>query len=173
MDQRWKEVLWRQYGAAMGMLENALRSCPVELWRARLYRESKVRPEFAEFWFIAYHALFWLDFYLSETAEGFAPPAPFTLSEFEAGLLPERVYTQEELLAYLEYGRNKCRSRLESLADEMAIQRCRPDWPEMTVAELLIDNLRHVQEHASQLNLMLGQNASSPPGWITTKKADG
>ncbi len=102
----WNEIIWHQFGAAIDMLDNAIEARPDELWQARLFPDQI--PEFAEFWYVAYHCLFWLDFYLSKTAEGFAPPAPFTLSEFDAGLLPERVYTKAELRDYLGYGRNKC-----------------------------------------------------------------
>src|SRR5574337_2027269 len=115
MDATWRTVIWRQFGAAIDMLDNAMRACPDELWRERLYNERSVQPEFAEFWYVGYHALFWLDFYLSDSAEGFTPPAPFTLSELEAGLLPERVYTKAELQTYLGHGRNKCRAKLETL----------------------------------------------------------
>jgi len=171
MDKTWKAVIWHQFGATIQMLENALRACPDELWREHLHSESSTQPEFAEFWYVAYHCLFWLDFYLSDSIEGFTPPAPFTLSEFDAGLLPDRVYTKDELLIYLEYGRNKCRTRIKTLTDEMAPQRCRTDWPEMSVAELLLYNMRHVQEHAAQLNLMLGQRVGSAPGWVSKEKS--
>lgn len=86
-------------------------------------------------------------------------------------MLPERVYTKAELQTYLEHGRNKCRSRLEALADALIPQRVRPDWPEMSVAELLLYNMRHVQEHAAQLSLFLGQKVGSAPGWVS--KAQG
>jgi len=171
MDKTWKAVIWHQFGATIQMLENALRACPDELWRERLYDEHEIQPEFAEFWYVAYHCLFWLDFYLSDSEEEFAPPAPFTLSEFDAGLLPDRVYTKDELLVYLEYGLNKCRTRIETLTDEMAPQRCRLDWPEMSIAELLLYNMRHVQEHAAQLSLMLGQRVGSAPGWVASEKS--
>jgi hypothetical protein len=166
MDVTWKNIIWNQFGAAIDMLDNALLACPDELWQERLYIEREVQPEFAEFWYVAYHALFWLDFYLSESAEGFAPPAPFTLSEFDAGLLPERVYTKAELQNYLRYNRTKCQTRLETLSDALAPQRVRLDWPDMSVAELLLYNLRHVQEHAAQLSLFLGQKVGSAPGWV-------
>ena len=166
MEMTWKTSVWRQFGAAIDMLDNALRVCPDDLWQARLYNERSVQSEFAEFWYVAYHTLFWLDFYLSDSAEEFAPPAPFTLSELEAGLLPERVYTKAELQTYLEHGRNKCRTRLETQADLLIPQRCRPDWPEMSVAELLLYNMRHIQEHAAQLSLFLGQKAEPAPGWV-------
>jgi hypothetical protein len=62
-------------------------------------------------WYLAYHALFWLDLYLSGSEEGFTPPAPFTLDELDpAGLVPERPHTKDELHAYLEHGRRECQS---------------------------------------------------------------
>jgi hypothetical protein len=164
MDMAWKTILWNQFGAAIDMLDNALHACPDKLWQERLYNVHSPQPEFAEFWYVGYHALFWLDFYLSDSGEEFAPPAPFTLSEFDpAGRLPERVYTKNELRTYLKHNRHKCRTRIETLTDEMAPQDRKP---EMSVAELLLYNMRHVQEHAAQLSLFLGQKDSSAPGWV-------
>lgn len=173
MDMTWNASIWRQFGAAIDMLENALRACPDELLQERLYNERSAPPEFAEYWYVVYHALFWLDFYLSDSAEGFAPPAPFTLSELEAGLLPERLYTKAELQTYLEHGRNKCRAKLEALTDALVPQQSRRDWPDMSVAELLFYNMRHIQEHAAQLNLFLGQKVGSAPGWVAKAQKNG
>jgi hypothetical protein len=53
--------------------------------------------------------------------------------------------------------------RIETLTDEMVPQRCRLDLPEMTIAELLLYNLRHVEEHAAQLSLMFRQRVDSAP----------
>jgi uncharacterized damage-inducible protein DinB len=36
----------------------------------------------------------------------------------------------------------------------------------LTVAELLLYTMRHVQEHAAQLNMLLGQKTGSTPGWV-------
>ena len=166
MDMTWNASIWRQFGAAIDMLDNALQACPDELWQEPLFHERSAPPEFAEFWYVGFHAIFWLDFYISDSAEAFAPPAPFTLSEFEAGLLPERVYTKAELHTYLEYTRNKCRAKLETLTNALVPQKCRPDWPDMSVAELLFYTMRHVQEHAAQLSLFLGQKVGSAPGWV-------
>ena len=95
-----KEIINQQFGAAVEMLNNAIAECPEELWKNRT-----LQPEF---WYVAYHPLFWLDFYLSESPNGFKPPSPFTLSEFDPkGMLPERVYTKEELLNYLQQSKLK------------------------------------------------------------------
>ena len=165
MDTPWKASLWQQFGAGIDMLENALLACPDALWSDR----SK-RPEF---WYVAYHALFFLDFYLSDSLEGFAPPAPFTLDELDpAGLLPERPYTRAELRAYLEHGREKCRATIEALTDEKARRRCAFPWGEVSGAELLLYNMRHVQHHAAQLNLILRQTIDSAPRWVAQVKSN-
>ena len=164
MDTMWRTIIWQQFGAAIDMLENALLACPDQLW------SDRSQP--LEFWYVFYHTLFWLDLYLSGSVEGFAPPAPFTLDELDpAGLLPERPYTKDELQTYLAHGRQKCRATLEALTDEQAGQRCGFSWGEVSFLELLLYNMRHVQEHASQLNLILGQKIGSAPGWVTKAKS--
>lgn len=171
MDTTWRTIVWQQFGAAIDMLDNALRACPDHLWRDGLWNNPSERPEYAQFWYIAFHALFWLDYYLSGSVDGFAPPTPFTLDELDpAGLLPERPYTQVELQAYLDHGRQKCQATIEALTDEQTQKRCRFAWGEVSFAELLLYNMRHVQEHAAQLNLMLGQKVGSAPGWVTKAK---
>ncbi|MBU8933550.1 MAG: DinB family protein [candidate division Zixibacteria bacterium] len=159
MNTTFKTMIWQQFGAAIDMLENAIVACPKEIWGDR--------PGPQEFWYIAYHTLFFLDYYMSESSEGFAPSAPFTLSELDpAGAFPDRVYTKDELLTYLKHGRNKCRARIEGLNDQTAHQRCGFERPEITVAELLLYKMRHVQHHAAQLNLILRQKTDSAPRWV-------
>ena len=165
MDADWRAILRRQFVAAVDMLENAVVACPEELWGDRSRRP--------EFWYVVYHTLFYLDLYLSGSVEGFAPPAPFTLDEMDAsGLMPERVYTKDEMLAYLHHGRRKCRAMIESLTEEKARARCVFMWGEMSFAELLLDNMRHVQHHAAQLNLILRQTTDSAPRWVATAKSE-
>lgn len=156
----WKALIWPQFGAAIDMLEKAILACPEPLWSDRSQRP--------EFWYVAYHTLFILDCYLSETLEGFAPPPPFTLDELNpAGYLPPRPYTQDELHAYLQHGRNKCRATIAALTEDKAHQPCGFDWLHgMNRAELLLYNLRHVQHHAAQLYLILRQKIDSTPGWV-------
>ena len=149
----WKTPIWQQFGAAIDMLENAMRACPDDVW--------------PECWYIAYHTLFFLDFNSSESAEGFAPPAPFTLEELDpAGILPERPFTKDELLGYLEHGRKKCRATIEAITEETAGEHCGFERPDITRVELLLYNMRHVQHHTGQLNLILRQRIDSAPRWV-------
>jgi hypothetical protein len=154
-----KTIIWHQFGAAIDMLENAIRACPEDVWGNRIASN--------EFWYVTFHSLFYLDLYLSESDKGFVPPVPFTLNELdERGLLPDHVYTKQELLKYLEHGREKCRSTIASLNKERANERCGFDWLNISVAEVLLYNMRHVQHHVGQLNLMLSKQFGSAPRWV-------
>lgn len=173
MDAMWRNVIWQQFGAAISTLENALLACPDDLWRSRLWRDGPRESELSEFWYVAFHALFWLDLYLSGSVEGFNPPAPFGLEELDpAGVLPERPYTKGELGAYLQHARQKARAIVHALTVEKARQTGRFRWGEPTFLELLLYNMRHVQEHAAQLNLFLGQRLGSAPGWVAWDKTE-
>lgn len=167
METSWHTALWRQFGAALDMLEHALMACPAALWQERLWRTpppSQFPPQFAEFWYVTFHALVWLDLYLSGTPEeDFAPPAPFAQGEIDSlQALPERPYTREELRAYLASSRRKYHATLIALTDEQARRPVTYPWSAgqpVSFLELQLYNLRHVQEHAAQLSLFLGQHA--------------
>ena len=166
-------MLWRQFGAAIDMFGDALRDCPDELWESPLWKDQPdqwVAAGFSSFWYLGYHTLFWLDLYLTGAEEGFAPPEPFDLVEMEANEVLPRVYTRLELLSYLEDCRRKCQETICALSDEQASRLCRFAWGELTFAELQLYNLRHVQEHAAQLHLFLGQQSGKSASWVTQAK---
>lgn len=171
METFWQRSLWQQFGAAIDMLDNTLHTCPDELWRGNLWSTPGEPSGFSEFWYLTYHTLFWLDFYLSGAAEDFAPPPPFTLAEFDpAGLLPDRTYTKAELQSYLQHCRQKCQATINALTDESAVRRCHFNQKEMGFFEVLLYNMRHVQEHAAQMNLFLGQNHIPVISWVAKAK---
>jgi hypothetical protein len=166
MEKLWNNALWMQFGAAIDMLEKALVACPESLWRGRLWDTSgdrSVPPEFAEFWYLTYHSIFWLDLYLTGSREeDFAPPAPFRWVEDDAvWVVPEEAYTKEELHGYLAATREKCRTTLLELTDDKARRTVEYPWAEgkeVSYVELQLYNMRHMQEHAAQLCLFLGQH---------------
>lgn len=156
------EMLWRQFSVAIDSLRDALRDCPDELWGKNLWEDEPdqwVAAGFSAFWYLGYHTLFWLDLYLTGAEEGFAPPAPFDLVEMEANEVLPRTYGREELLTYLELCRQRCQETIHNLSTEQATRLCQFPWGELPYGELLLYTLRHVQEHAAQLHLFLGQEA--------------
>lgn len=158
MNAQWRDALWRQLGAAIDMLGNAIRACPDEVWL------DPVRPP----WHLAYHTLFFLDLYLSPGLDGFAPPPPFTLSELDpTGVLPERPYSRAELLAYLDLCRDKARATIAALSAEGAARPAVFPWlGEIPFGELQLVTLRHLQHGAAQLNLLLRQTIDAAPQWV-------
>src|SRR3954454_7701474 len=102
------------------MLENAIAACPDELWFSRTQQP--------EFWYVAYHTLFFLDLYLSESADGFAPPAPFGLDEIDPNGVRPKPFSKSEIRGYLQYGRAKCRALIDAMTDEHASRQCHFRW---------------------------------------------
>ena len=142
------------------MLGEALSGCPDHLWQKQLWPDRPdqwVAQGFSAFWYLGYHALFWLDLYLTGAEEGFAPPVPFDLVEMYEGEVLPRTYTRAELLDYFDYCRQRCQETLMTMSEAEANRLCSFPWGEVTFGELQLYSLRHVQEHAAQLQLFLGQ----------------
>ncbi|NJL13397.1 MAG: DinB family protein [Microscillaceae bacterium] len=121
-----------------------------------------------------------LDYYLSvPPPQDFVSPLPFhfatekdALPEGVIGdIVPNRIYSSSELLAYLKASREKYHQLLANMREENLLER----WVENSeaqepmdypVLEILLYNLRHLQHHTAQLNLLLRQNHGLAPGWI-------
>jgi len=156
MDAELKTTLWNQFGASVDMLENALVACPDELW-----------DNGTEFWYLGFHTIFWLDYYVSDP-DRFGPPEPFTLSEFDPdGAMPDRTYTKNELIDYLHYCRENAFRLIQTLGELNARSRFKNDYRDYSVPEILLYNMRHIQHGAAQLNLLLRQGGTVPPRWVS------
>ncbi len=160
-----RENIWNQFGAAIDTLSDAIHLCPDHLWAVQMWKDPE-DERYGQFWFIAYHTLFWLDLFLTGTKEGFKPPIPFI-----RGKLPDQPYTKEQIIAYLSVCRDKCQSTIEGLTDDRALQRCKFEWMEPTFLELLLYCMRHVQEHAVQLSLVLGQHEVTGMDWVASARS--
>ena len=160
MDSSWRMSVWQQYGAAIDTLDDAIERCPDSLWTTILWKDTD-DVRYGQFWFVAYHTIFWLDLFLTGSMEGFAPPPPFI-----RGALPAQPYTKEQILAYLAQCRSRCQSTIAALTEEKARQRCVFEWMEPSFLELQLYCMRHIQEHAAQLSLVLGQHDVTGFDWI-------
>ncbi len=155
-----REAIWNQFGASIEMLENAIIMCPDEHWNTEL-----------NFWYISYHCIFWTDYYLTTEPSKFEPPSPFTFSEFDpTGKKPDRTYTKAELLAYLEHCRQKANQLITSLTAERLNNRWVNDYKNFSLLEILLYNVRHIQHHSAQLNLLLRQTINNAPTWLSQVK---
>jgi len=159
-----KDSLWKQFGASIDMLKNAIVLWPEESWNTE-----------RKFFYNAYHCLVFLDYYLTIPAKNLSSALPFTITEPDDvpneaidDLIPDRIYSKEELLDYLQSSREKCHQVIKSLTEEGLTER----WIEVSgnknlpVLEILLYNMRHVQHHAAQLNMLLRQKINKAPRWV-------
>ena len=109
-----KECLWKNFGAGIDMLKNAIVLWPEEYWNT-----SK------KFFYNAYHCLVFLDYYLTIPSKNFSSMLPFTLKEPRDipkdaidDVVPDRIYSKEELLNYLQSNRKKCHDLIAGLTEE-------------------------------------------------------
>ncbi len=169
----FKQSLWKNFGASMDMLRDAIALCPEEVW----YSEKK-------FFYMAYHTIIFLDYYFTIPVAGFVPALPYTITDklpAEAidDVIPNRFYDKQEMLAYLATIRNKGKRLVMEATEEKLNGRwikaeeidlhglCPSLVTEYTVLEILFYNLRHVQHHVGQLNLLLRQKINQAPDWIS------
>ncbi len=148
-----------QFLAAIDMLANAIDACPDSLWD-----DASREPRF---WYVAHHTLFWLDGYLSDSLASYRPPAPFGLEELDpAGVMPPRAYSREELRAWLGQVRATCADAVAALTETSAREPA--NFPRLGLSrlELHLYNLRHVQHHTGQLQMMLRHAGVEPPRWV-------
>lgn len=154
------EAIWTQFGAGLEMLENAINMCPSEHWETEI-----------NFGYISYHCIFWTDYFLSTEPKTFEPPATFTLSEFApTSKKPEEKYTKSEILSYLEHCRQKANRLITGLTIESLNNRWINEYKNYSLFEILLYNLRHIQHHTAQLNLLLRQSINNAPSWVSQSK---
>jgi hypothetical protein len=157
----WHVALSGQVGAALDMFANAIHACPPEVW------DDTSRPVARRFWYLAYHSLFWLDRYWEEVEANHKPPAPFTMGELDpAGVYPDTVYSKEQLLTYLEYGRAKVRQKLEMLDEARAAARCGFPTQPISQLELYHHSLRHTAPPPAPLLPVRRLGGGAPPRWV-------
>ncbi len=171
MQDPWQNLIYRQSAAAIQMIRSAIEVCPEELWDDR--------AEGTPFWHLAYHALFYADFYLSDDEKSFRPMdfhtektnyLPGEYGQY-GGIVttPEKAYPKDTLMSYADHCLRKCDETFGKLTDERALERCGFWWYQLNVGEFLLNSLRHTQHHAGQLALLLRRRAGIGVDWLGTK----
>jgi hypothetical protein len=179
-----RRALVADFEEAIGRLESALRRCPDELWQASMWRVKRTDPwiwpkrgtvpipertdESIQIYSwvgtVAYHCLWFLDFYQTTEPAGFETPDYVRGGPEEmawppdgAAPLPDRVFDRDVLLRYLAHGRDKILERLVTVTDADLGALCPVGHPQAgkSLLELLMVNLEHVREHGRQIESFL------------------
>lgn len=155
------ESVASNFAGALRLMEAALTDCPEKLWETDLWPDDAAMAPTPHGglhgsapWFLAYHALFSLDYDLTAEFEPWQPPEPFDDNSYA---FPNRVFTMPELLGYVNYCRGRVRQTLDGLT-EAAATRSLPESHRNhgTPYGVIIGGMPlHVIEHASQIRQFL------------------
>ena len=165
MDKSIIEIVWNQFGASIDMLINVISNCPDNYFVTH-----------KRFYYIAFHSTIFLDYYSTIPPGEFLPQLSFTQKELEDrpkeavdDLIPDKIYSKQEIVEYLKQSREKCKQIIYKLNDENLNQRFKegdePNDMDYPVLEILLYNMRHTQHHTAQLNMLLRQDIDKHMEW--------
>lgn len=183
--ERWPQAvaLLAGYQAACQEMEELLNRCPPERWATPVWEVKATDPfmapradgtggdrpleamqVFGAFWYVAYHAIFFLDIdFTLLDGRPYSAPKPFGgeiehgVDDKQVAVLPYRIYTKAQLLKYLALGVRRAETVLSAITTETARKPC----PEGTsragraFGEVISGCLAHLQEHIAQLTAAL------------------
>ena len=158
------DAINEQYGAAIAMLKKNLKSCPTKVWDDR----TSGPP----FWHVAYHVMWYFDWYLSdskEARESFKSNFGDEVSH-ELNKAPEITLTATQLLDYLSDLKEKTKNRFKNITSDELLQSSVFEWHGTSVTSSLIYNLRHLMLHIGALNLRLHSKGVKLENWVSSKR---
>lgn len=173
----WVESLRVSFEQALGLLDTAVRGCSRQLWETPMWPVPGPPPEreilgpegtpvtgdarrhhlvqrHSTPWGVAWHALECFDYDLTGEFGSWVPPAPFAGHPHWRDLtaLPAP-WTQAEMLAYIDYCRERARTVLAGMTDDMAatpLPRAHR-YHGQPHARILLGMVGHTTEHAAQV----------------------
>ena len=163
MTEYLKQILISQFEASLAMFKQRIEVCPEEYWEGKVGADT--------FRQTAYHALFYLDLYLTQNDN------TFVLSDLneiggddrQPGICPG--LSKEDTLKYIERCRAKILGVVASETAETLQGESGFSWRKNSRAELHIYNIRHFQHHVGQLSTYLRRisdehNLSLKLNWV-------
>ena len=145
-----KKYLENQYRASLGMLRQCIEQYDEDVWTDTASHSNPA-------WHIAYHAIFYANIYCAPSEKDVVRWPGETVNHQFMGetpwpphekFVPERSYSQQEILAFLDHVSKQIPAYLEELETD---EDCWPSWYDLTQLEFHINNLRHIQYHPGQL----------------------
>lgn len=143
------QLLCSQYHAALAMLREEILVCPEDVWSSGTFPRTYSR--------IAYHTLFYTDFYLCTDSESFVPWRNHRPEAASLYASPETAldaawpeYSKLEMLEYLD----ELDARLNSMVNRLDLTATESgfSWYPVSKLEHQLINVRHIQQHVGQLS---------------------
>jgi len=161
-----KKSYSRQIGAAFIMLEHVIDNANDTTWTARI---SNV-----PFWQICYHVLWFTDFYFHANEATFQPQS-FDMKEIhnywikpDSQMVENQKHpiSKNNMKAYCKYARQKANEFIQSINDTYFTAPSPFEWHGFPKIDLVDYNLRHIQHHVGQLDVILRREQNIGNPWI-------
>ncbi|HXF81604.1 MAG TPA: DinB family protein [bacterium] len=146
-------MLRSQGEAALAMLRQCVAACPTEQYEGRIARDT--------FRTVAYHTLFWTDYYLSPGEQAFELSDIHQCGGDDRVLASSPGLPQHETLAYADACREKLGRVLAAETLETLGAPCGFSRLSFSRGELYIYTLRHIQHHTGALSAYLRRTSPS------------
>jgi len=151
-----QQVIQSQYLASLDMMKQAIELCPAEMWDDRAVKNR--------FWQVAFHALFYVHFYLQPKEEDFVRWQKHQPHYDNMGQLDNNEpCSQADILEYLALIQQQVRVIVPTLDLEA------PSgfyWLPFNKLELQFYSMRHMQLHVGELAERLWDQAGVEVGWV-------
>jgi hypothetical protein len=163
--ETFKHLIASQYEASLCTLWQCVARCPDAQWNAPVARYP--------FCQVAFHTLFFVDYYLSQDAEAFMSQLwhqehQELFGDYEQlqDREPTSLYTRAQLELYTEYCRDKAATVIAEETEATLAAEARFPRKPFSRAELHVYNIRHIQHHAAQLILRLRVDTDVDVPWV-------
>jgi DinB superfamily len=142
-----KQMIVGQFEAALAMLSHCAAACPVEHWEGRIANNT--------FRQVAYHALFFADYYLSPNEGAFQLRELHRQGGDEREPVVSLGLSKDKAIQYAAICRQKVMDIVSSETPETLIGPSGFPFRRISRLELHVYNIRHLQHHAGQLSAYL------------------
>lgn len=162
-----KEMIANQFDAALCTLSTCIERCPEACWDVRIANHR--------FDQVAFHAVFFTDYYLGPDAASFREQ-PFHrenaphFAEYDELIdrPPTARYERSFVRRYVDHCRNKAAAVIASETADSLGARCGFERWDFSRGELYVTTIRHIQHHAAQLGLRLRLDAGKDLPWVAS-----
>jgi len=159
-----KPQIQSQYHASLAMLRSVVEKFPEDAWNAEKDQNKS--------WHIAYHAVFYVHFYLHPTADDYDP---WPKHRREAvSLQPDddqapQAFSKQEVLEFLDY----LSERVDGLVQALDLEaESGFYWLPFNKLELQFYNIRHLMLHTGELAERLWAVAGVETRWVGKRPDD-
>jgi len=161
-----KKSYTRQIGAAFKMLEHVIDNANDKTWTARINNMP--------FWQICYHVLWFTDFYFHADQATFQPQGFDMEGIHNYWIKPDsqmienqkRPISKSNMKTYCTYAKQKANHFIESIDESYFTTPSPFEWHGFPKIDLVDYNLRHLQHHVGQLDIILRREQNIGNPWI-------